>query len=159
MAERFNDGIIDLSSLREKRQQEKKQDEAIQVEYSPDAILASIPEQFKGQDEEGNEKDISVVSVAVMPDVIYLVLSDGTDQPFLMLGKHVNNEFTQELTQATEEDLEEYNKLVAQYREAAVASVEQEIAATRQAQLQEMLDKAESDEEREQIRAMMNGQN
>lgn len=159
MPKRFNDGIIDLSSLREKKEEKK------QVEYNPDAIMETIPQQFIGQDEQGEEKEVKIVSVAIMPDVIYMIMDDGTDENFLMLGKHKNNAFTGDLSPATEEDLVEYNKLVQEYREAITEEnsmeedVDAQVKAARQAQFEEMLAKAESEEERQQILAIMNDQN
>lgn len=156
MANRFNDGIIDLSSLREKKQAEQGK-----IEYDPNLIMESIPQSFAATAEgaEG-ELTIEVQSVAIMPDVIYLILHDGQEDepPFLMIGKHENNQFTGELIPATQEDLEEYNKLVEQYKGNQEEAMAQALEDERQAQLKEMLEKAESDEEREQIKAMMNQQ-
>jgi hypothetical protein len=150
---RFNDGVIDLSSLRNRKEEEKK----AEVEYNPDAILNTIPAEFEATNDEGAQVTINVLSVAVMPDRIYLILTDNKEgePPFLMLGKHENNVFTQDLIPATEQDLEEYNAMVAEHRASKQA---EELEAQRQQQLQEMLDKAESEEEREQIRQMFENQ-
>lgn len=149
MEKRFNDGVIDLSSLRKSK--EEREAEKKLAEYNPDAILSTIPAEFEAKDEEGNQVVISVLSVAVMPERIYLILTDNKEgePPFLMLGQHENNVFTQELTPATEEDLQEYNQMVSEHRASKQA---EEIEHARQEQMQEMLDKAESEEEREQIR-------
>lgn len=153
MAKRFNDGVIDLSSLREKKAAEKKE-----IVYDADAIMETIPQSFQATAEntEG-EVSVQVMSVAIMPEKIYLILHDGqeSEPPFLMIGHHENNAFTGELTPATEEDLAEYNNLVFEYKQHQEEAVADAMRAERDAQLQEMLEKAETEEEREQIKTLM----
>lgn len=149
---RFNDGVIDLSSL--KKTKEEKAKEELMATYNPEAIMASIPTEFQAKDDEGEEVTIQVISVAVMPEVIYMVLTDNKEDepPFLMLATHTDNAFNEDLRPATEEDLEEYNALVVEYR----ASQETESNQEYYTQLQEMLEKAETDEERAIIQEQIN---
>ena len=157
MANRFNDGIIDLSSLREKKKAEKEV-----VQFDPNVIMKTIPSSFQATDDQGNELEIEVQSVAILPEKVYLILHDGKEgePPFLMIGRHERNIFIEELTPATEEDLVHYNKMVEEYRkheaEQQAAEAAQHVQNEREAQLKEMLDKAETEEERQQILAMMN---
>lgn len=154
MTNRFNDGIIDLSSLREKKAEQTK---PAPPAYDPDLIMKTIPSEFQATDDNDNELVINVISVAIMPDKIYLILTDGQEgePPFLMIGRHENNRFTEELTPASEQDLADYNDFVAKYKEAQAEEAANSQQDERQAQLQEMLEKAETEEEREQIRAML----
>ena len=85
---------------------------------------------------------------------------DGKKLEFMAFKIKGMNIFIEELTPATEEDLVHYNKMVEEYRkheaEQQAAEAAQHVQNEREAQLKEMLDKAETEEERQQILAMMN---
>lgn len=114
--QRFNDGVIDLSSLRAKKEEEKAA--ATEYVFDANAILATVPAGYeaKGPDEEPLQ--LEVVSAIVHPrGDVFLVMTDNIDgePPFIMMGSHADNKMNEDLRPATEEEFAEFQGIMSEY--------------------------------------------
>lgn len=104
---RFNDGVIDLSSLAKKEP------------FDANKVMQTIPQQFQASDEEGNDILLETISAIVHPKgFIYIVLTDNIEgePPFLMTASHKDNEMQDDLRPSTEEEVMDYMAIMQEYQ-------------------------------------------
>lgn len=103
---RFNDGVIDLSTLRQKEQ------------FDAQKVMETIPQQFQATNEEGEPIILETLSAIVHPrGVIFIVLTDNIEgePPFLMIATHTDNKMNEDLRPAEEAEFMEFQEIMANY--------------------------------------------
>lgn len=138
--QRFNDGVIDLSSLRAKKEAEAASEEVV---FNAEAVLSTVPAGYeaKGPDEEPLR--LEVVSAIVHPrGHVFLVMTDNIEgePPFIMVATHEANKMNDDLRPATEEEFAEFQSIMADY---AQDQLEEQDAID--AELDSMLEEAQAE--------------
>lgn len=111
---RFNDGVIDISSLRKAKEEEVE--ETKEVEFDANKVMESVPRAFAATSEDGDDIELEVLSAIVHPKgIIYIVLTDNIEgePPFIMIADHDNQQMLEGLRPATEQQFMEFQQIMA----------------------------------------------